>query len=69
MDGIDFARRVLRDIDAGLLALDASILAGTIPDHAAYRYATGRRQGLVAARAMVTELLGDQGREDVKSSL
>jgi hypothetical protein len=69
MDAVDFAKRLLRAIDEAILPIDRSLVSGSIPDHAAYKAATGRRAGLEGARAIVVKLIGEIGQDEFDKTL
>jgi hypothetical protein len=54
MDYIDFARRLLREIDERTAQLDDAILSGVPKDLVVYREMIGERRGLMEARALCT---------------
>ena len=57
---LDYARRVLADLDTEIAAATARLADGTPATLDAYRQMVGERRGLLKARAMLTERFSDE---------
>lgn len=62
MFALDYARRVLADLDAELASVSVRIADGVPATEGAYRQMVGQRRGLLQARAMLTERFSDDER-------
>lgn len=60
---IDFAARLLQDIDRDVQAWKDSIALGRCESYDAYKYAVGRIAGCETTRQMVMDRLGAEGRQ------
>lgn len=62
MFAVDYARRVLADLDAEVASVTERLADGTPATLDAYRQMVGERRGLLKARAMMTERFSDEER-------
>ena len=62
MFALDYARRVLADLDAELASVSVRIADGVPATNEAYRQMVGERRGLLKARAMMTERFSEEER-------
>lgn len=66
MDFHRYVARVLALIDLEILSIENALHTGVYADHVSTRQAIGKRQGLILARASVTNSLAPEEKRDMR---